>query len=309
MSRPVETEGDSASGSVAVPDAPAGPGDAGLGHGHVHAPQSPVDRGAALAKGAPGIPANFVFWVLGAVLVLSLGGLVGEHLFSSVGLNPTATTSTTMPVSRVPSVAPVVHAPTPDRSVSAPLAAFMGLSVTRPSQAPAFSLPDQTGQAITVPTHPPRAVVLTFFNAPCNDICPVLASELEQADADLGTRAAQVEFVTVNSDPVALAQSAEAPVLSGTGLGALTNWYMLTGPLTTLDTIWKDYGVSISVDTKTGLEAHNDVMVFISPDGRVLYRATPFADESATGAFSSPAATVSRWGEGIATYAEKLLEQ
>ena len=305
MSGPVETEGGSASGPAAVPDAPAGPGDEGPGH----APQSPLDRRAALAQGAPGIPANFVFWVLGAVLVLSLGGLVGEHLFSSVGLNPTATTPTTTPVPRAPSVAPVAPAPTSDRSLSAPLSAFMGLSVTRPRQAPAFSLLDQAGQAITVPAIPPRAVVLTFFNAPCNDICPVLASELEQADADLGTRAAQVEFVTVNSDPVALAQSAEAPVLGGTGLGALANWHMLSGPLSTLDTIWKDYGVSISVDTKTGLEAHNDVMVFISPDGRVLYRATPFADESASGAFSSPAATVSRWGVGIATYAERLLGQ
>ena len=50
-------------------------------------------------------------------------------------------------------------------------------------------------------------------------------------------------------------------------------------------------------------------MVFISPDGQVVYRATPFADESASGAFSSPAATVSRWGQGIATYAERLLGQ
>ncbi len=306
MSGPVETEGDSASGPVAVPNARPSPGDAGPGH----APQPPVDRRAALAQGAPGIPENFVFWVLGVVLVLSLGGLVGEHLFSSAGLNPTATTTTTAPPApRAASVAPVAPAPTSGRSVSAPLPAFMGLSAAHPRQAPAFSLPDQAGQVITVPAHPPRVVVLTFFNAPCNDICPVLGSELEQADADLGTRAAQVEFVTVNSDPVALAQSAEAPVLSGTGLGALANWHMLTGPLSTLDTIWKDYGVSITVDPKTGLEAHNDVMVFISPDGRVVYRATPFADESATGAFSSPAATVSRWGEGIATYAERLLGQ
>ncbi len=80
---------------------------------------------------------------------------------------------------------------------------------------------------------------------------------------------------------------------------------MVTGPLATLNTIWKDYGVSISVSAKTGLEAHNDVMVFISPDGQVDYRATPFADESETGSYSSPAATVSRWGRGIATYAEQ----
>ena len=37
----------------------------------------PIDRAAALAEGAPGIPAKFVYWVLGVVLVLSLGGLLG----------------------------------------------------------------------------------------------------------------------------------------------------------------------------------------------------------------------------------------
>ncbi len=275
MSGPVETEGGSAAVPVPDADAPAR-GDAGP----EQAPQPPVDRRAALAQGAPGIPDNFVFWVLGAVLVLSLGGLVGEHLFSSADLNPTATTTTTT-APRTPSAAPAASAPTSERSVSAPLAAFMGLSLPQPRQAPAFSLSDQTGQTIAVPARPPRAVVVTFFNAPCNDICPVLAAEIEQADADLGTRAAQVEFVTVNTDPAALAQSAEAPAVSGTGLGALANWHMLTGPLATLDTIWKAYGVSISVDTKTSLEAHNDVMDFVSPDGRVVYRATPFADESA----------------------------
>ena len=303
MSGPVETEGGS-SGSP-VPDGPersdAGPGPA--------PPQPPVDRRAALAQGAPGIPANFVFWALGAVLVLSLAGLLGEHLFSSVGLNPTPASTTTTAAPRAPSAAAAAPAPASDRSVSAPLAAFMGLSTSHPRQAPPFSLLDQAGRSITVPAHPPRAVVLTFFNAACNDICPVLASELEQADADLGTRVAEVEFVTVNTDPAALAQSAEAPIVAGTGLGTLANWHMLTGPLAALNTIWKDYGVSISVDSKNGLEAHNDVMVFISPGGRVVYRATPFADENTDGAYSAPSATVSRWGQGIATYAERLLGQ
>ena len=40
---------------------------------------------------------------------------------------------------------------------------------------------------------------------------------------------------------------------------------MVTGPLTTLNGIWKAYGVSISVQRNTGLEAHNDVMDFIDP--------------------------------------------
>jgi cytochrome oxidase Cu insertion factor (SCO1/SenC/PrrC family) len=148
--------------------------------------------------------------------------------------------------------------------------------------------------------------VLTFFNAPCNDICPVLASEIEQADANLGAQAGDVEFVTVNTDPSALAASAETPAVNGTGLGALPNWHMVTGPLTSLNPLWKAYGVSITLETKTGLEAHNDVMDFLDPQGIVRYRATPIADESSTGAYTLPAPSEARWAQGIAMYAARL---
>ena len=264
-----------------------------------------LDRSAALAEGAPGVPANFIFWALGLVLVLSLGGLLGEHLFSAAGLNPTPTTAPTptTTVRETPAPTPI---PSNDRSLEAPLAAFMGMTTPHSGPAPAFTLTSQASEPVSLPAHPPRVVVLSFFDANCNDVCPVLASEIEQADEDLGPAASQVEFLTVNTDPAALAQSADAPVLTETGLGALANWHMLTGPLATLNSVWKAYGVSISLEAKTGLEAHNDVMDFIDPRGNLRYRATPFADESATGVFSLPATSISRWGQGIATYAEKL---
>ena len=86
----------------------------------------------------------------------------------------------------------------------------------------------------------------------------------------------------MNSDPSALAASAAAPA-EGTGLGGLANWRMLTGPLATLNTVWKAYGVSISFDPKTGQEAHNDVMDFIDQHGVLRYRAVPVADRERDG--------------------------
>ena len=272
------------------------------------APEPPaIDRAAALAEGAPGIPAQFIWWVLGVVLVVSLGGLLAEHLFSSSGLNPAPATTTTAsnPVRAAPADTPAP--PANDRSVDAPLASFMGLTAPGPRRATPFVLIDQHGQRVAVPAQPARVVVLTFFNAPCNDICPVLASEIQQADADLGARARDVEFVTVNTDPSALAASAETPAVEGTGLGALPNWHMVTGPLSSLNPLWKAYGVSISLDMKTGLEAHNDVMDFLDPQGVVRYRATPFADESSTGTFTLAASSEARWAQGMATYAGRLV--
>ena len=226
---------------------------------------APIDRSAALAEGSPGIPIKFVYWVLGVVLVLSLGGLITEHLFSAAGLNPTPTTTPQPPTTTVQVAPPTV--PMPAGAIQTSLGSFMGLSAVTPRAAHSFTLTDQNGHPIPVPAQPPHVTVLTFFNAPCNDVCPVVAAEIEQADADLGAKAADVEFVTVNTDPSALAQSAEAPVLSTTRLGSLPNWHMVTGPLATLNVLWKAYGVSISVQKKTGLEAHNDVMDFIDAAG------------------------------------------
>jgi cytochrome oxidase Cu insertion factor (SCO1/SenC/PrrC family) len=269
----------------------------------------PVDRAAALAAGPPGLPPKFVYWVLGAAAVLSLGGLVGEHLFSSAGLNPVASAPGAKPKSTtttVPSLQPAPLTTSNAQPVSASLRSLMSLTRLTPTPAPPFSLIDQGGQTTSMPVQPPEAVVLTFFDGPCNDICPVLAAEIRQADTDLGTEAQHVEFVTINTDPLALAQSGQSPALSDTGLGALPNWRMLTGPLATLDSVWKAYGVSISVDQKTNLEAHNEVLYFIDPSGNLRFKATPFANESKTGTYSLPAATIARWATGIASYAGQL---
>lgn len=272
---------------------------------------APVDRAAALAQGAPKVPTHFVWWILSAALVLSLGGLIAERIFASTGLDSASVTTTTTasPVRADPALTPAP--PRANRSLGAPLAAFMSLSSPSPRPASSFTLTDQNGTSISVPptsaTTPP-VVVLTFFDGTCNDICPVLADEIRAADTDLGPRAARVEFVTVNTDPDALAASAEAPAV-GTALGALPNWHMVTGPLATLNAVWKSYGVSISVSTATRTEAHSDVIDFIDPQGFLRYRATPFADESRTGTFTLPADAEARWGLGIATYAEKLVGQ
>jgi protein SCO1/2 len=151
------------------------------------------------------------------------------------------------------------------------------------------------------------AVVLTFFDSPCQDICPVMAAELLRAAADLGPEASRVVFLTVNTDPVVLSSAPASAAAARTGLGTLAHWHFLTSSLGHLNAVWKAYGVSVNVSPASGVVAHNDVMYFISPTGRLRYRATPFANEDSSGAFSLPSPSVARWGQGIATYAGQLL--
>jgi cytochrome oxidase Cu insertion factor (SCO1/SenC/PrrC family) len=187
------------------------------------------------------------------------------------------------------------------------LGPFMGLTTLRAVAAAPFSLIDQAGQNTTLSDQAGKVVVLTFFNGRCNDICPVLSAEIRQADADLGANAANVQFLTINTDPTALAVSALAPAVAQPGLASLTNWHILTGPLDAMNRAWKDYGISISVVKRTGVAVHNDIVWFIDSHGRVRYRATPFGNETSQGTFTLPATQVARWGTGIAAYADKLV--
>jgi cytochrome oxidase Cu insertion factor (SCO1/SenC/PrrC family) len=265
-----------------------------------------VDRVAAFSASAtePAVPRRFVYWVLAGAAVLGLGGLGVERLFSSTGLNPApAPAARSTPTTIAATPAPVPSGQSQELGASLPI--YMDLASLRATAAPAFSLIDQSGRPSSLAGQTGKAVVLTFFNGPCDDICPVLAAEIRLADADLGPAAAKVEFVTVNTDPQALAVSGLAAAVQS-GLGTLPNWQMVTGPAGTLNAVWKSYGISITVAPRTGTQAHNEAIYFVDPSGRERYRATPFANESASGIYSLPPADIARWGTGIATYAGRL---
>jgi protein SCO1/2 len=266
-----------------------------------------VDRAAAFAANAPPVPRKFVYWVLAGVAVLGLGGLGLEHLFSAAGLNPVPAAHS----SSVTTTTSLRAAPTPLPSgerdqLSASLASFMDLTSMRDTPAPPIDLIDQSGQPYSLSTSDTKATVLTFFNGPCNDICPVMAAEITQADADLGSEAAHVEFVTVNTDPSALSVSGLAGAEAASKLSSLSNWTILTGSLSAMDAVWKSYGIAITVVQKTDAEAHNNFVYFIDPQGREVYRAAPFANESRSGTYSLPSTDMDRWATGMAAYAVKV---
>jgi protein SCO1/2 len=271
-------------------------------------PLSDAERATAFRRAEPKVPRKFALIVVAVLAVLAIGGALLEHLLSSIGLNPiSATTSpSTAPTSATGVIAPPRSAPsTPE--VGASLRDFMGITHLAGAPAPAISLVDQAGHAVSLTSERGDAVVLTFFDAPCQDICPVLSAELVQAATDLGPAAGHVVFLTVNTDPHSLSGAPASAAATRTGLGAVASWHFLTSNLGALNAVWRAYGVSVNASRTSGLVAHNDVMYFIDPAARLRYRATPFADESSSGTFSLAPASIARWGQGIATYAGQLL--
>jgi cytochrome oxidase Cu insertion factor (SCO1/SenC/PrrC family) len=247
-----------------------------------------------------------VHWVLAAAAVLGIGGALLEHVLTEAGINPSPPSVTTPPP-RSSSTAALSSSEEHEATVPGTLPALMGLAQMTPGLARPFSLTDEHGKALSLTDERGKVVVLTFFDGRCNDICPVLADEIAQADAKLGALATHVIFLTINTDPAATAVSGLEGVLENTRLARLSNWHMLTGPLIELNTLWRYYGVTVAFDTDTRSVEHNDVMYFLDAAGHFRYSATPFANERRpSGTYYLPSAQIREFANGIATYAGQL---
>jgi protein SCO1/2 len=269
------------------------------------------DRASKFAQVTPPIPRKAI--VIGAVVfaVLGLGGVVFDHFFGGPVGTPTAITAGTDPPGLVTTLAPA-QKPTGGPGggqLPASTSALLGLTRLSPAEAPVFTLDSTRGHVIALQSLRGKVVVLSFFDSTCNDICPVVATELRLAVADLGDEASRVAIVGVNTDPVATYAGSASAAESAAGLGDVKQWYFLTGTLPKLDPVWKAYGVSIEVQKSTQIVSHNNVLYFIDPKGRLRLRATPFADENSAGMFSLPLSTETRFASGIASSVKSLLPE
>ena len=276
-------------------------------------PSPPPDpRAAAFAEGPQRIPRRFVRYLVAGLVIFALGGVLLNRVFTAAGLNPVGTPPTGP---AAPTPAPTIASPGgPPAQLPAPVSgsvapghsALMSLSTLAAKPAPAISLTGGDGRAVTLQDFVGKVVVVSFFNGKCNDICPVLGSEMAQADHDLGSRAGQVEFVTVNSDPLSPLTRPTAQQVFGAG-AAPANWVFASGTVQQLDRVWSAYGITVDVVRSTGAETHSDLLYFIDPTGRLRYVSTPFANESSNGVYGLPPQTVSSWAQGISEVVTGLL--
>lgn len=194
------------------------------------------------------------------------------------------------------------------KPLPATAAEVMGLTPMKGRAAPGFTLTDQHGKTVSLAQLAAgHAVVLTFFDDRCIDVCPIVAQEIVSANAALGAAAARVDFVAVNVNPLHTSVAAVRQFGVEHGLAKLPNWYFLTGGVSSLERVWSDYKVTVQVSQKNKAVLHTNQMYFLSPGGKMLYQATPFADERPNGTGFLPAPTMAKWSHGIAKYARAAL--
>jgi cytochrome oxidase Cu insertion factor (SCO1/SenC/PrrC family) len=147
--------------------------------------------------------------------------------------------------------------------------AIAGGSTPMDLPAPGFTLTDQNGRPVSLASLHGKVVLMTFLDPVCTTDCPIIGAEFKQAGVLLGAQDRDVELVAVVANPtyrgVAFTQAFDREE----GLNQVPNWLYLTGSLTALGQVWKQYGVTVANLPAGAMSAHNDLAVVIDRTGQI----------------------------------------
>ena len=167
--------------------------------------------------------------------------------------------------------------------------------------APAFSLADQHGRAVTLASLRGKVVLLTFLDPVCTSDCPLEAQEFRLAGQLLGPQARQVELVAINANPVDYQAAYTRAFDRQERLTGIPNWLYLTGSLAQLRPVWARYGITAQVEPAGSMIGHSEVAFVLDQQGRVRQEMN-FSPGPGT------AATKSSFAAELAGAARQLLE-
>lgn len=163
--------------------------------------------------------------------------------------------------------------------------------------APSFRLVDQHGRAVSLSSFRGKAVVLSFNDNHCTDVCPLYAKDVEAAVEDLGRLARRVAFVSVNTNPFYAQVKWDAAFDREYGLNNTPEWTYLTGSPAELRRVWHAYGIYVGLDYKHQTVNHYTDFYLIDPKGR----------ERAIGGYGWSSVDTARWGNALAALSAELL--
>jgi cytochrome oxidase Cu insertion factor (SCO1/SenC/PrrC family) len=131
--------------------------------------------------------------------------------------------------------------------------------------APNFTLTDQFGRPVSLSSYRGKIVILAFNDSECSSVCPLTTTALVDAKTMLGTAASQVQLLGINANP---RDTSIEDVLSYSELhGMLYQWRYLTGSLSQLQTVWKDYSIGVTVNENQ--IDHEPAVFVINQQGRL----------------------------------------
>ncbi len=147
--------------------------------------------------------------------------------------------------------------------------AIAGSSAPLNFPAKAFQLTDQHGRAVSLASLRGKVVLLTFLDPVCTTDCPLIAQEFRDAGQLLGAAARHVELVAVVANPIYHDVAYTQAFDRQEHLTQVPDWLYLTGSLSQLQQVWKDYGIAAQILPAGSMIGHPDIAYVIDQAGRV----------------------------------------
>jgi protein SCO1/2 len=138
---------------------------------------------------------------------------------------------------------------------------------TPPKPAPDFTLRDSLGRRVTLSQYRGKAVLLTFIYDHCPDICPLIVSNLHNAQALLGRAASKAQVVAVSVDPKGDTPATVKSFLAAHRMTGRMEY--LIGSKAQLTPVWKAYGVGVTASPDSREVDHTAAVYGITSGGRI----------------------------------------
>ena len=133
--------------------------------------------------------------------------------------------------------------------------------------APDFTLTGDSGAPVSLSDFRGQVVLLPFIDSRCTTVCPLTAIVLQKVQQALGSRAAQLQIVAVNSNPL---YTSLADVQQWSQANGMTGrWEFLTGSDAALQPVWSGYHVAAEI--VDGTDMHTAAIYLIDQQGREQY--------------------------------------
>jgi protein SCO1 len=138
---------------------------------------------------------------------------------------------------------------------------YHGSLITPPADAADFTLTNQNNGTTSLSDFRGKYVLLFFGFTSCTDECPATMGALMVVRDRLKEQADKVQVVFVTTDP-----ARDNPQTIGEFLNRFDSTFVgLTGSVTDLQKVWKDYGVTVLDNGET----HSTFVYLIDPQGKM----------------------------------------
>jgi len=172
-----------------------------------------------------------------------------------------------------------------NQAAIAPALAQAGLTATNLHE-PDMTFTNQYGVKTSLAAFRGKALILTFLDPVCYDVCPLFAKEMAHADQLLGPLSSQVELVAICANPIFHSVKDLQRFDAEMNLNTLPNWQYLTANVPTLERAWQSLYEYVNVQS-LGMVDHADNVYFIAPSGQVKWLGNLSESEGLGGATSA----------------------